>query len=156
MKRTNTYLFFLTTLVFLLLAVGVFNLSLLENNTLDVNIEDVYFIIDQRIIFILFAVFSFCFVFLIRGLIKKFKDNFANYIYLSFSVIGILAFSLIIYFIKDLNYTAAYTDASREIITANNTLNNLSWLLQVFQILWMIYIIYVSIQIGKNSVTKNI
>ncbi|TVZ21707.1 hypothetical protein JM84_0585 [Dokdonia sp. Hel_I_63] len=155
MKKTNTYLFFLTTLVFLLLAVGVFNLSLFGNNTLDVNIEDVYFIIDQRIILILFAVFSFCFVFLIRGLIKKFKDSFANYIYLSFSVIGILAFSLVIYFIKDLNYIAATTDASLEIITANNTLNNLSWLLQVFQVLWMIYIIYVSIQIGKNSTLKN-
>lgn len=155
MKKTNTYLFFLTTLLFLLLGIGVFNLSVLENKTLDINVHDTYFIIDQRILFILFAVFSFCFVFLIRGLIKKLKDNFANYIYVSFSIIGILAFSLIIYFIKDVNYTAAHTDASQEIITSNNILNNLSWILQIFQALWMIYIIFVSTQIGKNSTIKN-
>ncbi|AWH73834.1 hypothetical protein DCS32_06605 [Dokdonia sp. Dokd-P16] len=155
MKKINTYLFFLTTLLFLFLAIGVFDLSVLGNETLDINVRDTYFIIDQRIIFILFAVLIFSLVFLVRSLIKKFKDNFANYIYLSFSVIGILALSLVIYFIKDLNYIAATTDASLEIITANNTLNNLSWLLQVFQVLWMIYIIYVSIQIGKNSTLKN-
>lgn len=155
MKKTNTYLFFLTTLLFLFLAIGVFNLSVLENETIDINVHDTYFIIDQRILFILLSVFSCCFVFLIRGLIKKLKDNFANYIYVSFSIIGILAFSLIIYFIKDVNYAAAHTDASQEIITSTNTLNNLSWNLQIFQVLWMIYIIFVSIQIGKNSTIKN-
>jgi len=155
MKKTNTYLFFLTTLLFLVLAIGVFNLSVLGNETLDINVHDTYFIIDQRIIFILFAVLTFCLVFLTRSLIKKFKDNFANYIYLSFSVVGILTFSYIIYFVRDLNYLAKHTEASQEIITANSTLNNLSWILQIFQVLWMIYIIFVSIQIGKNSTIKN-
>lgn len=150
MVRSNIFWFVATTTVTLIFAFGVFELHPILDATKSINVHDTYFVIDNRILLAVVAVFVFCSVYFLLSIKQKFRDVFTNLIYLAFSIIGILTISDIVYVIKSLNYVASHTEASPEIAKANSTLSMVCWFLYIFQSLWIVYLIYIGIQMGKN------
>ena len=91
MRKFKEIYWIAITLTFILIIFYIlFGKEGFTEETIDINIKDTYFVINFWNAIIVFAIIIFFFIYLIRILIEKFKNNISNFVFAAVNLILIL------------------------------------------------------------------
>lgn len=135
-----------------------------KNSTLDVNIHDTYFVIENKHIIITLTLLLLFIVYTVRALAKKFKNQVINVILILLTLALILLINSFAFLIEQLvQATTSWTiypplsqleSEAQQPKSQYNNINVLSNLVFVIQILLLLWLMFISFITGINFQSK--